>query len=102
MKIEDTNKLVELFLNWLESKVAEANPKMPDMWVIKINNDEITNKDRKMISLLDNSTSDFISLLYICNNKMYNSKCCNSSISSNYTTYLILFRNTNIIIWNYW
>lgn len=64
MKIEDTNKLVELFLNWLESKVAEANPRIPDMWVIKINNDEITNKDRKMISLLDNSTSDFISLLY--------------------------------------
>ena len=64
MKIEDTNKLVELFLNWLESKVAEANSKMPDMWVIKINNDELTNKDRKMISLLDNSTSDFISLLY--------------------------------------
>ena len=56
MKIEYTNKLVELFLNWLESKVAEANPKMSDMWVIKINNDEITNKDRKMISLLDNST----------------------------------------------
>ena len=54
MKIEYTNKLVELFLNWLESKVAEANPEIPDMWVIKINNDEITNKDRKMISLLDN------------------------------------------------
>lgn len=64
MKIEDTNKFVELFLDWLESKVAESNPKMPDMWVIKINNDEITNKDRKMISLLDNSTSDFISSLY--------------------------------------
>ena len=30
MKIEDTNKFVELFLDWLESKVAEANPKMPD------------------------------------------------------------------------
>lgn len=64
MRIEDTNKLVELFLNWLESKVAEANPRIPDMWVIKINNNELTNKDRKMISLLDNTTSDFMSLLY--------------------------------------
>lgn len=64
MRIVDTNKQVELFLNWLESKVAEANPARTDLWVIKINNDEITNKDRKMISLLDNSTSDFISLLY--------------------------------------
>lgn len=64
MEIDDTNKLVELFLNWLESKVANANPRIPDMWVIKINNNELTNKDRKMISLLDNSTSDFISLLY--------------------------------------
>ena len=34
MKIEDTNKFVELFLNWLESKVAEANSKMPDMRVL--------------------------------------------------------------------
>lgn len=64
MKIEDTNKVVELFLNWLESKVAEANPRISDMWVIKINNDELTNEDKKMISLLDNSTSDFISSLY--------------------------------------
>lgn len=64
MKIEDTNKLVELFLNWLENKVAVANTNVPDMWVIKINNNELTNIDRKMISLLDNSTSDFISLLY--------------------------------------
>ena len=64
MKIEDTNKVVELFLNWLESKVAEANPIIPDMWVIKINNNELTDKDKKMIYLLDNSTSDFISLLY--------------------------------------
>ena len=64
MKIEDTNNLVELFLNWLESKVAEADSRIPDMWVIKININELTNKDRKMISLLDNSTSDFIRLLY--------------------------------------
>ena len=34
------------------------------MWVIKINNDELTDKDKEMISLIDNSTSDFISLLY--------------------------------------
>jgi len=46
MKIEDTNKLVELFLNWLENKVAEANPVRPDLWVIKMNNNELTNKDR--------------------------------------------------------
>lgn len=64
MKIEDTNKLVELFLNWLENKIAVANPRIPDMWIIKINNNELSNIDRKMISLLDNSTSDFISLLY--------------------------------------
>ena len=64
MKIEYTNKLVELFLNWLESKVAEAKSIRTDLWVIKINNDELTDKDKKMISLLNNSTSDFISLLY--------------------------------------
>ena len=38
MRIVDTNKQVELFLNWLENKVANANPETPDMWVIKINN----------------------------------------------------------------
>ena len=64
MRIVDTNKQVELFLNWLESKVSNANPEIPDMWVIKINNDELTDKDKEMISLIDNSTSDFISLLY--------------------------------------
>ena len=31
MRIVDTNKQVELFLNWLESKVANANPEIPDM-----------------------------------------------------------------------
>lgn len=64
MRIVDTNKQVELFLNWLESKVAEANPARTDLWVIKINNDELTDKDKEMISLIDNSTSYFISLLY--------------------------------------
>ena len=64
MKIEDTNKQVDLFINWLESKVANANPRIPDMWVIKIDNCDLTNEDINMISLLNNSTSDFISLLY--------------------------------------
>ena len=64
MNIVDTNKQVELFLNWLESKVAEANPVRTDLWVIKINNDDLTDKDKEMISLINNSTSDFISLLY--------------------------------------
>lgn len=67
MTIDATNELVESFLNWLESKVAEANPKISDLWVIKINNDNLTDIDKRMISLLDNSTysfSDFISLLY--------------------------------------
>lgn len=37
MKIENTNKLVEIFLNWLESKVANANPRIPEMnYQIKI------------------------------------------------------------------
>lgn len=62
--MEDTNKLVDLFLNWLESMVAVANPKIPDSWVIKINNDELTDEDKKMITLLNNSSSDFIKLLY--------------------------------------
>lgn len=64
MRIVDTNKQVELFLNWLESKVSEANPARTDLWVIKINNDELMDKDKEMISLIDNSTSDFVSLLY--------------------------------------
>ena len=64
MRIVDTNKQVELFINWLESKIAVANTNVPDLWVIKINNDELTDKDKEMISLIDNSTSYFISLLY--------------------------------------
>ena len=64
MRIVDTNKQVELFLNWLENKVANANPETPDMWVVKLNNAALTDKDKEMITLIDNPTSDFISLLY--------------------------------------
>lgn len=64
MKIEDINKQVEMFLSWLESNVAEADPRMSDLWVIKINNADLTEKDKNMISLLNNTTTEFTSLLY--------------------------------------
>ncbi len=65
-EIFDPNTInkVDTFIGWLESKVAEANPKIPNMWVIKINNEELTKEDRSMISLLDNADSDFIRILY--------------------------------------
>ncbi len=64
MKIEDVNKQVEIFLSWLESHVAEADPGMNDSWVIKINNAELTEEDKNMISLLNNTTTEFSNLLY--------------------------------------
>lgn len=64
MRLVDTNKQVELFLNWLESKVAEANPVRTDLWVIKINNNELSNKDKGMISLISDGDPDFMRLLY--------------------------------------
>lgn len=63
MKIEDVNKQVEIFLSWLESYVAEADPGS-DSWVIKINNADLTKEDKNMISLLNNTTTEFSSKLY--------------------------------------
>ena len=55
---------VDTFIRWLESKVAESDSKISDMWVIKINNDELSNEDKEMIYLLNNANSDFTSILY--------------------------------------
>lgn len=64
MKIEDVNKQVDIFINWLENKVAVQSREMPDMWVIKIHNRELTDEDKSMISLLNNTDPYFNSLLY--------------------------------------
>ena len=64
MKIKDVNKQIDLFIKWLESKAANANPKIPNMWVIKINNDELSDEDKRMIYLINNATSYFMCLLY--------------------------------------